>query len=216
MLSQLLTFLEQLINQLGPIGLMFAAAVESFFPPIPSEFFLVTAGLSSRAQGGLVYLLILCVAASIGNYLGTLPFYIVSRWGAETFLPKFLDKWGPFLLISNKDLARAHRLFERRGAKVVFFAKLIPGIRSLIAFPAGVSKMNFTIYSIYSLLGSLVWNLILGLIGYFAYDAKDAILELFSPFEKIILAVLIATVIFYILNIFYQIRKRRFSRSITS
>jgi membrane protein DedA with SNARE-associated domain len=215
MLEQIATALEQLVLQTGYIGIFIATVVESFFAPIPSEIILVSAGYASKSSGGLPTLVIMCIFAALGNYVGTLPFYLISRMGAKSFLPKFIDRWGPFLLISNKDLEKAEKLFHQRGRSMVFFARLIPGIRSLIAFPAGVSKMPILSYTIFTLLGSLSWNLFLGGIGFFAYDAKDQIFALLAPVEKIILALIIIVVVLYSGNVIYQIRKMLIARKET-
>jgi membrane protein DedA with SNARE-associated domain len=207
MLEQITNALIDLTNRTGFVGIFIATVLESFFAPIPSEIILVTAGLASRENGGLPTLIIFCMAGAFGNYIGTLPFYAISRWGAETFLPKFLNKWGPFLLISNNDLQKAQKLFATRGKSMVFFARLIPGIRSIIAFPAGVSKMHFPTYTFFTLLGSFIWNLVLGTIGFYLYDAKDQVFALLSPIEKIVIAILVILVGGYILRVMYQIRK---------
>lgn len=209
MLAQITDWLMALIATTGVFGIFIATAVESFFPPIPSEIVLFSAGFYARSQESIPLLIILCVVAALGNFAGTLPFYLVSRFSAENWLPKFLRKFGAYLLISESDLKRTEKFFDKRGAVTVFFARLVPGIRSLIAFPAGLAKMHFGSYTFFTLLGSLSWNLLLGGIGYWAYGYKDQVLAVLEPISTIILAIAIIVVVLYVLRVIYQVRKIR-------
>ncbi len=209
MLEKISQILIQIVDSVGAFGIAIAGAVESFFPPIPSEIIMVSAGLSASAAGGIGLILLYSIAGAIGNFVGTLPFYLISFYGAKTFLPKFLNKWGKFLLISNDDLKRAEKLFKKRGNITVFLSKLIPGIRSLIAFPAGVAKMNFASYMFYSLAGSTVWNIFLVSIGYAAYEQKDEIFAILKPIETLILILIVIAILTYATLIFLNFRKQR-------
>lgn len=213
MLEEISNILVNLVDSIGAAGIFIASVVESFFPPIPSEVVLISAGFNASERNALELIPLFSVAAAVGNFVGTLPFYLVSRYGAETFLPKFLDKWGKFLLISNADLERVEKLFQKRGNIAVFLSKLIPGIRSIVAFPAGLSKMNFFKYTVFSILGSLVWNTFLILVGYVAFEQKDKIFELLKPFEVLVLGALILILIVYfvkiILNIYHERQKAK-------
>ncbi len=209
MLEQITVFLLSLLDKVGYLGVMIATAIESFFPPIPSEVILVTAGAYAQTQQSTLALIGVAVFASLGNYLGTLPFYLIARYSADNLLPKFLKKWGVFLLITPEDLKKAQALFEKRGKSIVFISRLIPGIRSLIAFPAGAAKMNFTIYTIFTLAGSFFWNILLSAIGFAAYSNKDEFFRILKPIENIVIIVIAVLAILYIARVIYQIRKLR-------
>jgi len=209
MLRQISEFLVLLLEQSGYLGIFMATVVESFFAPIPSEIVLFTAGYYANSTGGIVVLITMCAVASFGNYVGTLPFYLLSKYGAEKYLPRFLDKWGPYLLISRKDLEKAEKFFERKGSTTVFLARLIPGVRSLIAFPAGLSKMNFIRYTLFTLLGSFVWNLILGSVGFWAFDQKEKFFEILDPISYFIIGIIAVGIVLYCLKVFYNIRRLR-------
>lgn len=191
MIESIYLFLIDLLDKIGPLGVFVASFVESIFPPIPSEVIMFTAGSYSKAQGGLSNLVLICFLGALGNFFGTLPFYIISRWGRDTLLPKLINKWGRFLLISIEDIERSEKYFKEKGPITVFLAKLIPGIRSLIAIPAGIAKMDFKKYFILSMAGSFIWNLFLAGIGYFAYEQKDAIFQFIKPVESIVIAILV-------------------------
>lgn len=212
MIEGISNFLLGLFDSIGVFGVLIASMIESFFPPIPSEIVLFTAGFYARSSGGIPLLLLFAILGAIGNFIGTLPFYLVSRFGSNRYLERFLDRWGMFLLISNDDIKKAEKYFDKRGAITVFFSKLIPGIRSLIAFPAGVSKMNFVKYTVFSLSGSFIWNLILGLIGFAAYDQKDQVIALLKPVENVVLVLIAAAVVLYVIKIVYNYRKIKNSK----
>lgn len=207
MLEQFADSLLQLMDATGLIGIFFATVVESFFAPIPSEIVLLTAGFYANSAGGLLLLVSIIITASLGNFVGTLPFYLVSRFSAEGVLVNLVKRFGPYLLISVDDLKKAEKFFDKHGAITVFVARLIPGIRSLVAFPAGIAKMPFLKYTFYTLLGSTIWNTFLTLVGYWAFDWKDQIFAILNPISNIILAIFLVVVIAYVLRVIYQIRK---------
>lgn len=207
MLSQISELLVQLLDKIGLAGIFLATVIESFFAPIPSEIVLFTAGYYASGNGGIPMLILFCVVASFGNFVGTLPFYLLSYYGSENYLPKFLDKWGPYLLISNDGLKKTQKYFDKHGSATVFFARLIPGVRSLIAFPAGLAKMSLSKYTLFTLLGSFFWNLILGSIGFWAYDRREEIFRILDPLSNIILLALIVLAIAYVVKVVLNVKK---------
>lgn len=209
MIESIYLFLIDLLDKVGPLGVFIASFVESIFPPIPSEVIMFTAGSYAKSQAGISTLIIVCIAGSLGNFFGTLPFYLISRIGSETILPKFINKWGKYLLIEKQAIDKSHKYFEEKGNQTVFLAKLIPGIRSLIAIPAGIAKMDFKKYFLLSFAGSFVWNLILASLGYFAYDQKDAIFQGLKPIENVVLVILGIVAIVYL----YKVVRRNLQTS---
>lgn len=209
MLTQITEWLLSIIAVSGMWGIFFATVLESFFPPIPSEIVLFSAGFYAKSQESLLLLVLLAIVAAFGNFVGTLPFYLVSRFSADNLLPRFLRRFGPYLMFSETDLAKTQKFFDKRGGVTVFVARLIPGIRSLVAFPAGVAKMNFLKYTLYTLAGSLSWNLILSGIGYWAFGYKDQVLAVLDPISNIVLIAVVLAVLVYCARVVVQIRKLR-------
>lgn len=209
MLESISDFLIQLMEQTGLVGIFLATVVESFFAPVPSEIVLFTAGFYASNLGSFPTLVLIAIVAAFGNFVGTLPFYLVSKYSSEKYLPRFLNRWGAYLLISNRDLERSQKFFDKKGGVTVFFARLIPGIRSLIAFPAGLSKMNFFKYFAFTMAGSFLWNIILGSIGFWAFERKEVFFEIFEPISNIILVGIIALAMLYMARVVYNIRKIR-------
>lgn len=213
MLEQIANLLVQLVNTTGYLGVFVATVAESFFAPIPSEIILPTAGLAAHDAGGITALLLVCIVAALGNFVGTLPFYLISFFGSKSILPKLINRWGAYLLLSNEDLRKAERLFSKRGEVMVFFSRLIPGIRSLIAFPAGIAKMPFIRYTLFTLFGSFLWNLLLAGVGYVAYDFKDELFSFLQPVEKIVLFIILACVFVYVFKVVSRVRELKGSKS---
>lgn len=193
------------MDQVGYLGIFLATVIESFFPPIPSEIVLFSGGFYANGHGGLTALLFMALVAAAGNFVGTLPFYLVARYSANDLLPKLLNRWGAYLLISQADLEKAEKYFHKRGAITVIIARMIPGIRSLVAFPAGFSKMPFLQYTIYTMIGSFAWNLFMGGIGYWAFDYKDQVLAVLDPVSNVILVLFVFAVAAYSLRVLWQI-----------
>lgn len=146
-------------------GIAFLMFLENIFPPIPSEFIMPLAGFMV-AQGKFTF--IGTVAAGVlGSLLGTLPFYYVGSRMDEEKLKSLADRHGKWLTVSREDIKRAQGWFERHGGLTVLFCRLIPGIRSIISIPAGINRMNFAAFLIYTAIGTAIWTVLLTSLGYF-------------------------------------------------
>lgn len=129
--------------------------LENLFPPIPSEIILPLAGFSV-GKGELVYLLAV-LAATLGSVVGALILYVVARRGGRPLIYRF----APRVRISARELDRADAWFDRYGAWFVLFGRLIPGVRSLVSIPAGLSEMPLMRFTLLTAIGSAVWNALL-------------------------------------------------------
>lgn len=195
MIQSIIDWLVNIISVLGYPGVFLSVFIESFFAPIPSEIILPFSGFV--ASMGRMNIFVVIFIATIAAYLGSLPFYIIGKWGEKTLL-KLLDKYGHYFFIQKQDVEKTFEIFNRYGNSVVFFGRLIPIVRTLISFPAGVIKMNFIRFTIYTLLGSLLWNSILTYTGYIFGDNWEVIGGWVSKYEKVILILLILFVVAYI------------------
>lgn len=213
MLSQITAVLIDLVQQVGYLGVFLATMLESFFAPIPSEVVLPTVGLAAKEAGSFTVVIIASVVAALGNYIGTLPFYYVSRVGADSLLPRLINKYGAFLLVSMDDVKKAEQLFARRGKQMVFLSRLVPAVRSLIAFPAGISKMPWAEYTVFTLLGSFIWNLLLISLGFVAYDYKEQVFAILKPVETLVLILIVVLVLLYCYKVAKRIWELRVSSS---
>lgn len=125
---------------------------ENLFPPIPSELILPLAGYYV-GQGEMAFILAV-LAATIGSLAGALILYAIARFGGRTLVLRF----GKVLRIKAADLDRADHWFDRHGAPIVLFGRLVPGARSLVSIPAGLSEMPVLKFTALTALGSTVWN----------------------------------------------------------
>ncbi len=204
MISTIIDWLVNAISTLGYPGVAIAMFLESFFAPIPSEIILPFSGFVCARDGMNIYVTI--IIASLAAYLGTLPFYFIGRWGKDG-VDKFLRKFGKYLFIPVSDLDKGYKAFDKYGNGIVFFGRLIPIVRTVISFPAGVAKMNFGIFSIYTLLGSLLWSSVLSFAGFFLGENWEIVERYVSKYEKVIYILLILFAVVYIIRGIYKIRK---------
>ena len=101
------------------------------------------------------------------------------------------------MFIIPQDFKDVFNMFNKHGNSIVFFGRMIPTVRSLISFPAGVAKMNFGLFSLYSIAGSFVWTAVLVLIGYFLGDGWEKAIKWISGYEKVVLFTFAAGLVVY-------------------
>lgn len=144
-----------LLNSLGSLGLVLLLLAENLFPPIPSEVILPLAGfLVSRGDLGIIQALL---AATLGSLLGAYILYALGRWGGRPLVLRY----GRILRIKEEDLDDAAGWFERYGGAVVFFARMVPGARSIVSVPAGMLHMPLGRFTLLTTAGSALWNALL-------------------------------------------------------
>tara|TARA_Y100001978_G_scaffold67958_1_gene61113 strand:- start:11 stop:664 length:654 start_codon:yes stop_codon:yes gene_type:complete len=142
----------------------FAMFLENIIPPIPSEIIMPLGGYFVF-QGSLNFY-ILIIFGSAGTLLGSFPWYFLGKALNEQRISKFLDKRGKFLGITSKDLSKSRLWFDKYGTLLVFWGRLVPGIRTLISVPAGIELMPIGTFFLWTSLGTLIWVTILTYAGY--------------------------------------------------
>jgi membrane protein DedA with SNARE-associated domain len=147
------------ISQMGYLGIVLTMGIESACIPLPSEIIMPFSGYLVFA--GRFSLVGVSVAGAFGCVVGSVAAYWVGIWGGRPFIRKY----GKYVLISNKDLATADRWFEKHGEWAIFFSRLLPVIRTFISLPAGIARMNFLKFIVYTFLGSLPWCFMLAYVG---------------------------------------------------
>ncbi|MFZ5898749.1 MAG: DedA family protein [Bacillota bacterium] len=148
------------IESLGYWGVAIGMAVESANIPLPSEVILPYGGFMV-SQGKLGFLMTV-LAGTLGGTAGSILSYLLGIWGGRAFILQY----GRFAGISSRHLALAERWFERYGEATVFFTRLMPVIRTFISLPAGIARMHFVKFVLYTFLGSLLWSIVLVFLGY--------------------------------------------------
>jgi len=185
-------FVVGTISTLGYGGIVLLMAIESACIPLPSEIIMPFSGY--LVYTGRFNLWLVSVAGAFGCVVGSLVAYWVGMYGGRPLI----EKYGRYVLISRHDLDLADRWFARFGEVIVFTSRLLPVIRTFIAFPAGVARMNLKKFVIYTFAGSLPWCLGLAYVGQKLgerWDKDPMLSTLFHRFDFIIgiLLVLAAT-----------------------
>ncbi|TFV63540.1 DedA family protein [Geodermatophilus sp. DF01-2] len=168
-------FLLDLIDTLGPVGVGLAILLETVVPPIPSEVVLSAAGV--LINDGRMSIAPVIVFATLGSILGAIFFYYVGRALGPRRSHAFLDR---LPLVDTEDVDRTFGWFERHGRSAVFFGRMVPLVRSFISVPAGVVRMPFGQFLLYTTAGSLIWNGLLIGLGVALGDIVNEYLQYFD------------------------------------
>jgi membrane protein DedA with SNARE-associated domain len=183
--SLLAAAIIDLITRGGYLGIVLLMGIESACIPLPSEVILPFSGYLVF-QGTLVLWLVV-LAGAIGCVLGSLLAYAVGAWGGR----RLVERYGKYVLVSRRDLDLADRWFREHGGIIVFVGRLLPVVRTFIAFPAGVARMPVWRFCVYTFLGSLIWCALLAWIGMKLGQHWDTLGGWFHRFDAVILAVLL-------------------------
>jgi membrane protein DedA with SNARE-associated domain len=176
-------FIVATISALGYAGVVLLMAIESACIPLPSEVIMPFSGY--LVYTGQFNLWGVAVAGAAGCVLGSWVAYWAGMYGGRPFI----EKYGRYVLISHHDLDLADRWFARYGEVIVFASRLLPVVRTFIAFPAGVARMNLTRFTVYTFLGSLPWCLGLAYVGQLLgeqWDKNETLKSWFHRFDFVI------------------------------
>lgn len=160
MFHQFVVWLADTVSQWGYSGIVVLMTLESSFFPFPSEVVIPPAAYSA-ANGGMNFGLIV-LSGIVGSILGAVINYCLALYLGRPFLVKY----GRYVLVSEKSLAKADDFFLRYGSISMFVGRLLPGIRQYISLPAGLARMNFPLFCAATGLGAGIWVLVLACIGY--------------------------------------------------
>ena len=187
--------------------------IESSFIPFPSEVVIPPAVyVASEPTSALcatgnypVDVALIVLFGTVGAMLGAVINYLLSMWLGRPIIYKFADsRVGHLLLLSSEKVQKAENYFNDHGKVSTFIGRLIPGIRQLISIPAGLAKMHFGQFMLYTFLGAFIWNTVLALLGYIAHGQADLINQYSHELSIIILALVGVVVIYYVSKIVYK------------
>lgn len=188
-------FIVATISTLGYGGVVLLMAIESACIPLPSEIIMPFSGY--LVYKGQFNLWGVGVAGAVGCVVGSWVAYYVGLYGGRPFI----EKYGRYVLMSRQDLDLADRWFARYGEVIVFASRLLPVVRTFIAFPAGVARMNMTRFTVYTFLGSLPWCLGLAYVGQLLgeqWDKSDTLKTWFHRFDFLIGFVILAGAVWWV------------------
>ena len=174
-----------LLDQLGVAAVAFLMLAENVFPPIPSEVIMPLAGF--LVFQGKMNLVAVVIAGSLGSLLGTYLWYIVARKIGQKRVRRLAARHGRWLTVSLEDLDRASDWFERHGRAAVVLGRMVPGIRTVISVPAGLTGMKHAPFLLYSLLGTAIWTAFLTGMGYLLGSQYDKVSEWLNPVTTVII-----------------------------
>lgn len=198
----------------GYIGIVLAMALESCCIPLPSEIVMPLAGLfvatANVTSTGKLSLIGVTLAGAIGCLIGSAVAYWIGAVGGRPLLLRY----GKYVLISRADSDRADRWFAKYGSSVAFFSRLLPVIRTYISLPAGVSRMNFGKFMLYTFLGSLPWTFALAYVGYlFGPALQQKISQLSTIFHGLDVVVVLVVLALAGLYVYRHIKHDRAARA---
>lgn len=177
--------------------------IESSFIPFPSEIVVPPAAFVAQEEGSPlrttdsypINLMLIVLFASLGAMLGAIINYVLSYWLGRPIIYKFVDsKLGHLCLLSGEKMQKAEDYFNAHGKVSTFVGRLIPGIRQLISIPAGLAKMNFGVFLLYTFLGAFIWNTVLALLGYIARGQMSLIEQYNKELSYAIMAIVVLAV----------------------
>ena len=187
-------FIIAAISHAGYLGIAGLMAMESACIPIPSEVIMPFSGY--LVFQGRFRLLWVALAGALGCNVGSIVAYAVGATGGR----RLVESYGRYVLISRKDLEMADHWFERFGDATVFVARLLPVVRTFIALPAGVSRMNFLRFNIYTFLGSFPWCLALAYIGVKMGANWDTLGPYFHRFDSALLLLFVLAAVWFVVH----------------
>ena len=188
-LSVLAGFIVAVISKAGYAGVAALMAIESACIPLPSEIIMPFAGY--LVSTGRFSLIGAATAGALGCNIGSTIAYYVAAYGGRSII----ERWGSYVLIRPADLHHAERFFDRYGGATVFIGRLLPVIRTFIAFPAGLARMPMLRFQVYTFVGSWPWCFGLAYVGYILGDrwnSNPTLHRLFHQFDIVIAIALVA------------------------
>lgn len=194
-------------NNMNYLSITLLMTVESSFIPFPSEIVIPPAAYVAGKEDSTLHatdsypinVLLIVLFGTIGALLGAIINYLLAMWLGRPIIYAFADsKVGHLCLLSSEKVKKAEDYFNDHGKVSTFVGRLIPGIRQLISIPAGLSKMNFGQFLLYTFLGAGIWNIVLALLGYIAHGQMDLIHAYSHELSIAIMALLAVVVIYFI------------------
>jgi membrane protein DedA with SNARE-associated domain len=199
-------WITQFMEQYGYIGVFLMIALENVFPPIPSELILPFGGFMTTYTSMTVTGVI--VASTAGSVVGAVILYGIGLLLDVERLEKIIDRWGHILRITKEDIYKADAWFDKYGIWTVLFCRMVPLIRSLISIPAGMSNMKFSLFIIFTFIGTLIWNIILVSIGAALGENWVQITEFMDVYSNIAYAIIGIAIIVFLFYFFNKKRKK--------
>ncbi|MGN6551179.1 MAG: DedA family protein [Pararhizobium sp.] len=195
MTATLAGFITAAISTLGYPGIALLMALESACIPIPSEIIMPFSGY--LVSSGRFDLILVATAGAVGCNIGSTVAYVVGFYGGRPAI----ERWGRYVLLDTHELARVDGFFKRFGGATVLIGRLLPVVRTFISLPAGIARMPFWRFQIYTFVGSWPWCFALAYVGLRlgrAWDSSPRLKAIMHSLDGIVLVVIVAAVVWYV------------------
>ena len=204
MLEYFQTLADWYMQHMNYLSITLLMIIESSFIPFPSEIVIPPA--IWKAAGGDLNMPLVVFFATLGAVIGAIVNYVLALWLGRVIVYKLVEtRLGKLFMLSQHKVENAEVYFNRHGRSSTFIGRLVPGIRQLISIPAGLAKMNFKQFILFTALGSALWNIILAVLSYSLYTQQDMLKEYMSELSYALLAAGILFVVYLI----WKYRKKK-------
>jgi len=204
--EMLVNFIVEFIDKTGYSSVFVLMTLESMVAPVPSEAVMPFAGF--LVHSGRFTFTGVIFFSTLGSIVGSMISYYVGYWGGRPIV----ERYGKYLLLDKKDLDITERFFQKRGDITIFISRFIPIIRHLISLPAGIGKMNFVKFCIYTIIGAGLWNSFLTYMGYQLKNNWTEVMKYSHVVDKVVLLILVLFIVYYVYK-FYTNHKERKAKS---
>lgn len=196
------TWILQILETYGALGIFLLIFIENIFPPIPSEVILTFGGFMTTITTLSPFMVIL--SSTIASLAGALVLYSIASFFSFDKVLYFIENQGKFLRLKRKDIEKAITFYERYEGKTVFFCRMVPIVRSLISIPAGMSKMKISSFIFLTTLGSFIWNTLLIVCGVVLGERWEDVLIWIKGYSYVVLGVAALMIVFFAIRYFMK------------
>lgn len=200
-----MSILSYLLNNLNYFTVWFLMLLESTVIPVPSE--LVVSPASYHAAGGNLNIWLVILLATVGADCGATINYVAGYYLGRPIIYRFAEsRWGKLCLLNRQKVEKSEAYFNNHGMVATITGRLIPGIRHLISIPAGLAKMHYGKFLLYTTIGAGIWNCILAFLGWYLYsivpeDKLGEAIESYSEYIKYaIIGALVLAIAYFVLR----------------
>ena len=208
-----MNFISSLLSNLNYGTILFLILLESTVVPVPSEFVVTPAAY--HAAGGNLDVWLVILFATIGADLGASINYVVAYYVGRPVIYRFANsKWGKMCLLNQEKVEKSEKYFDDHGIAATLTGRLIPGIRHLISIPAGLAKMNYWKFLLYTTIGAGVWHSILAALGWYLHaivpeeQLNDKISEYAEYIKIVIIGLVVIAIVYFVVRSYFK-RKRK-------
>lgn len=185
-----------IISTTGYLGIFLLMGAESALIPIPSEITMTFAGY--LASVGKFNLFAVIFTGAFANLVGSWIAYWLGYWGERTIVLNVIKKYGKYILISEHEFEKSEKWYRKYGEVITFFSRILPVVRTFISLPAGIAKMNFWKFTLFTFVGSLIWSALLAYIGFILGKNWNSLHPYYQKFEFVIIGAVVLLAGYYL------------------